>query len=154
MTVFPAPFPLSIRRMPHDESPPTGPKAIGRLMSRLLARTGYDREQAASGLVDAWQQAVPEHLREASRPGLVRRGVLEVFVTHSAIVQEMGFHKRQAVTRLAELVPAEGITDIRCLLLSEPIERSESNPRSASMRADAIRPPAPAPSSPEDPFHG
>jgi Mrp family chromosome partitioning ATPase len=63
--------------MPND-SQPAGPTAIGRLMSRLLARTGYDREQAASGLVDAWQQAVPEHLRAASQPGLVRRGVLEV----------------------------------------------------------------------------
>jgi len=140
--------------MPHDESPPTGPKAIGGLMSRLLARTGYDREQAASGLVDAWQQAVPEHIRAASQPGLVRRGVLEVFVTHSAIVQEMGFHKRQAVTRLAELVPAEGIIDIRCRLLSEPIERSESNPPSASIWAAAARLPVPAPSSPEDPSHG
>jgi hypothetical protein len=140
--------------MPHDESPPAGPTAIGRLMSRLLARTGYDREQAASGLVDAWQQAVPEHLRAASQPGLVRRGVLEVFVTHSAVVQEMGFHKRQAVTRLAELVPAEGITDIRCRLLSEPIDRSEPMPTLDSMQALATRRKADAPSSPEDPSHG
>lgn len=123
-------------------------------MSRLLARTGYDREQAASGLVDAWQQAVPEHLRAASQPGLVRRGVLEVFVTHSALVQEMGFHKRQAVTRLAELVPAEGITDIRCRLLSEPIDRSEPLPTLESMRAEASRRSGPAPSSPEEPSHG
>ena len=135
-------------------------------MSRLLARTGYDREQAASGLVDAWQQAVPEHLRAASQPGLVRRGVLEVFVTHSALVQEMGFHKRQAVTRLSELVPAEGITDIRCRLLSEPIERSEplqrsesdqrsaANQRSEATKAEPPRRPAPSPSSPEDPSHG
>lgn len=139
--------------MPND-SQPAGPTAIGRLMSRLLARTGYDREQAASGLVDAWQQAVPEHLRAASQPGLVRRGVLEVFVTHSALVQEMGFHKRQAVTRLAELVPAEGITDIRCRLLSEPIDRSEPLPTLESTRAEASRRPGPAPSSPEEPSHG
>lgn len=123
-------------------------------MSRLLARTGYDREQAASGLVDAWQQVVPEHLRAASQPGLVRRGVLEVFVTHSALVQEMGFHKREAVTRLAELVPAEGITDIRCRLLSEPIDRSEPVPTLESKRADASRRSPPPPSSPEDPSHG
>jgi hypothetical protein len=139
--------------MPNDPQP-AGPTAIGRLMSRLLARTGYDREQAASGLVDAWQQVVPEHLRAASQPGLVRRGVLEVFVTHSALVQEMGFHKRQAVTRLAELVPAEGITDIRCRLLSEPIDRSEPMPTLESKRADAARRSGPPPSSPEHPSHG
>jgi hypothetical protein len=80
--------------------------------------------------------------------------VLEVFVTHSAVVQEMGFHKRQAVTRLAELVPAEGITDIRCRLLSEPIDRSEPMPTLDSMQALATRRKADAPSSPEDPSHG
>ena len=102
--------------MPHDESPPTGPKAIGRLMSRLLARTGYDREQAASGLVDAWQEVVPEQLRAASQPGLVRRGVLEVFVTHSAIVQEFAFLKPTVLASLRTSLPAAGITDIRCRL--------------------------------------
>jgi hypothetical protein len=140
-------------RMPND-SQPAGPTAIGRLMSRLLARTGYDREQAASGLVDAWQQAVPEHFRAASQPGLVRRGVLEVFVTHSALVQEMGFHKRQALSRLAELVPSEGITDIRCRLLSEPIDRAEPQSTLESIRAEASQRSGPAPSSPEEPSHG
>lgn len=139
--------------MPND-SQPAGPTAIGRLMSRLLARTGYDREQATSGLVDAWQQAVPEHLRAASQPGLVRRGVLEVFVTHSAVVQEMGFHKRQAVIRLAELVPAEGIIDIRCRLLSEPIDCAGSQSTLESNRAEASRRSGPDPSSPENLSHG
>jgi hypothetical protein len=83
-------------------------------MNRLLARTGYGREQSGSGLEDAWQQAAPESLRGRSQAGLVRRGVFEVFVSHSALVQEMGFHKAGVLARLAELVPAEGITDIRC----------------------------------------
>ena len=34
---------------------------------------------------------------------LVRRGVLEVFVSHSAHVQELGFQKRQTILRLAEI---------------------------------------------------
>jgi hypothetical protein len=96
-----------------------GPTAIGRLMSRLMSRTGYDREHAAGSLETAWQQVAPESLRGASQPGLVRRGVLEGFVSHSALVQEMGFHKRDVVARLGELVPAEGITDIRCRLLPD-----------------------------------
>ena len=106
--------------MPPRDTPPTGPTAIGRLVSRLLARTGYDREQAASALLEAWRQAVPGHIADSSQPGAVRRGVLEVFVTHSALVQEMGFHKRSLVTRLAELAPDQGITDIRCRILADP----------------------------------
>ena len=93
------------------------PRTIGSVMSRLLARTGYDREHGSDVLAAAWQQAAPVSLQGSSQAGLVRRGVLEVFVSHSALVQEMGFHKRQVLARLGELVPAEGITDIRCRVM-------------------------------------
>jgi predicted nucleic acid-binding Zn ribbon protein len=98
---------------------PAGPTSIGRLMSRLMSRTGYDREQAAEGLAAAWREAAPPALQAASRPGLVRRGVLEVFVSHSALVQELGFQKREVLARLAELLPAAGITDIRCRVMAD-----------------------------------
>ncbi len=88
-------------------------------MTRLMARTGYDREQATNGLAAAWDEAAPETLRGRSQPGTIRRGVLEVFVSHSAHVQEMGFHKRDVLARLQSLVPAEGITDIRCRLVAD-----------------------------------
>jgi hypothetical protein len=101
------------------EKPPAAalPRTIGSVMSRLLARTGYDREHGSEGIAAAWQQAAPKSLRGSSQAGLVRRGVLEVFVSHSALVQEMGFHKREVLARLGELVPAEGITDIRCRVM-------------------------------------
>ena len=104
---------------PYRPPPSAGPTPIGRLMSRLMARTGYDRERAAEGLAAAWRQAVAGPLRDASQPGLVRRGVLEVFVSHSALVQELGFQKRDVIARLAVLVPAAGISDIRCRLLAD-----------------------------------
>jgi len=94
-----------------------GPRTIGSVMSRLLARTGYDREHGSEGIAVAWQQACPASLQGSSQAGLVRRGVLDVFVSHSALVQEMGFHKREVLARLGELVPAEGITDIRCRVM-------------------------------------
>ena len=101
------------------EKPPaaTGPRTIGSVMSRLLARTGYDREHGSDVLTAAWQQAAPASMQGSSQAGLVRRGVLDVFVSHSALVQEMGFHKREVLARLGELVPAEGITDIRCRVM-------------------------------------
>ena len=100
----------------HRPQPTHGPQAIGRLLGRLIARTGYDREQGADALASAWREAAPEALRGSSQPGLVRRGVLEVFVSHSALVQELGFHKQQVVDRLVHLLPGCGITDIRCRL--------------------------------------
>ncbi|MFM7244330.1 MAG: DUF721 domain-containing protein [Planctomycetaceae bacterium] len=85
-------------------------------MARLLARTGYDREQATTALDTAWGDVVPEPLRSASRPGLVRRGVLEVFVSHSAHIQEFGFQKQSIVAGLRAALPTAGISDIRCRL--------------------------------------
>lgn len=91
-----------------------GPVSIGRVMARLMSRSGYDREQSNAALEAAWSQAVPEAIRAGSQPGLVRRGVLEVFVSHSTHVQELGFHKQAIVARLRELVPDAGVSDIRC----------------------------------------
>lgn len=108
---------------------PGGPRSIGGLVSRLLARTGYDQEHSAGALVAAWEQAAPPAFRQASQPGLVRRGVLEVFVSHSALVQEMGFHKREILTKLAASVPAEGITDIRCRVLADAGRSTSFNDR-------------------------
>jgi hypothetical protein len=95
---------------------PRGPQSIGRIVSQLMARTGYDREQGSEALATAWRLAVPEQLAGYSRPGLVRRGVLEVFVTHSAIVQEFAFLKPTVLASLRTSLPAAGITDIRCRL--------------------------------------
>ena len=95
------------------------PRTLGNVLSRLMARTGYDREQGTEALRSAWDNVAPESLRGNSQAGVVRRGVLEVFVTHSALVQEMGFHKHEAIRKLRSLLPSEGITDIRCRLLIE-----------------------------------
>lgn len=85
-------------------------------MSRLMARTGYDREQGSEALAAAWRAAVPEALAARSRPGRVRRGVLEVFVSHSAVAQEFAFLKPDVLARLRDSLPAAAITDIRCRL--------------------------------------
>ena len=57
--------------------------------------------------------------RRLPQSGTIRRGVLDVFVSHSAHVQEFGFHKQAILARLQELVPSAGITDIRCRLLAD-----------------------------------
>lgn len=107
-------------RRPGSSGQPAGPQAIGRIMSRLFARTGYDREQASDSLAAAWQAAVPEPLAAHCRPGRVRRGVLEVFVSHSAISQEFSFHKSAVLDRLKAAIPSAAITDIRCRLADSP----------------------------------
>jgi hypothetical protein len=98
-----------------DGRPKSGqPRPVGSVLARLMARTGYAREQSRGGLESAWNAAVPGALRGRSRPGAVRRGVLEVVVDHPLLVQEMGFAKETVLERLRETVPDEGIVDLRC----------------------------------------
>ncbi len=89
------------------------PKPIGNILSQLLARRGYAREQAAGLSAEAWQQAAGAELARQSRPGQVRRGVLEVRVATSTLVQELGFQKQQLLQRLGELLPDEKIRDLK-----------------------------------------
>ena len=93
------------------------PRPLRSLLTRLMARTGYDRQQGSDALQQAWSKVAPASLQGSSQPGMVRRGVLEVFVSHSALVQEFGFHKHEVLSALQKLVLVEGITDIRCRLL-------------------------------------
>lgn len=101
-----------------------GPRPVGDLLARLLARTGYDREQAPRQLDAAWPQAVPQTLLGLVVPGRVRKGVLEVLVSHSAAAQELGFHKAEIIGRLAAALPDEPITDIRCRLSADVAPRT------------------------------
>jgi len=106
--------------MQRESSRPGGPQAIGRIVARLLARSGYDREQGSEAILAAWNAAVPPLLAARCRPGRIRRGVLEVFVSHAAVAQEFGFHKGEVLAQLKKSLPAASITDIRCRLSDQP----------------------------------
>jgi len=90
-----------------------GPQAIGNVLSELMARRGFARVQSAAAYESAWRRAAGPVLAAYSRVGLLRRGTLEVVVAHSALVQELGFQKQSLLRALSELLPDEGITDLR-----------------------------------------
>lgn len=89
------------------------PKPIADVLAELLARRGYARVQSAAVCADAWRAAAGEMLAPFTRAGAVRRGVLEVIVGNSALVQEMSFEKKRLIERLAELLPDEKIRDLK-----------------------------------------
>src|SRR4029450_10919753 len=89
------------------------PKAMGDVMSQLLARRGYAQVQAAALCESAWRTAVGEKLAPPPRPGNVRRGVLEVLVATSSVLQELAFVKAKVIKQLAQLAPDQKIRDVR-----------------------------------------
>jgi predicted nucleic acid-binding Zn ribbon protein len=96
------------------------PQPIANVLAQLLARRGYARQSAAASCEAAWREAVGQALARVTRPGNIRRGVLEVFVANSTLVQELAFQKTQLLDRLRQSLPDESIRDLR--LRVGPIE--------------------------------
>jgi predicted nucleic acid-binding Zn ribbon protein len=89
------------------------PKKIGAALNNLMARQGYARVLAAGALDDAWQAAAGQRLAGHSRPGVVKRGVLEVVVRSSAVLQELTFAKTKILKQLLVSCPNETIRDVK-----------------------------------------
>jgi predicted nucleic acid-binding Zn ribbon protein len=93
---------------------PSGqPQRIAEVLSDLLARRGYARVQSGDACAVAWRQAAGEVVAACTRATQVRRGVLEVLVDSSMMVQEIGFQKPALIKRLADLLPDENIRDLK-----------------------------------------
>jgi predicted nucleic acid-binding Zn ribbon protein len=92
---------------------PRGPQAIGNVLSELMARRGYARVQSAQDYASAWRQAAGPLAAKYSRPGALRRGVLEVVVANSTLMQELSFQKLPILKTLEELLPDNGIENLR-----------------------------------------
>ena len=90
-----------------------GPKAIGDVVSELMARQGFGRLQSAETFDVAWREAAGPLAAKYTRVGMLRRGTLEVIVANSVLVQELGFQKESLVRTLSELLPGQGIKTLR-----------------------------------------
>jgi hypothetical protein len=83
------------------------------VLSELLARTGCARVRASEGLEQVWQTVAKSPLAAYTKLGRVRRGVLEVYVTHSPMLQELSFRKKELLRDLTDRLPDHGIKDLR-----------------------------------------
>jgi len=92
---------------------PKGPQTIGNILSELMARRGFARVQSAEALETAWRQAAGPLAAQYTRVGDIRRGVIEVIVANSTLVQELGYQKNEILAALQQLLPDEGIKCLR-----------------------------------------
>lgn len=92
---------------------PSRPKKMADVLSELMARRGYARQQAGEDLNAAWRQAAGELIGRQTRAGLVRRGALEVVVANSVLLQELTFQKESILASLATLLPQERINGLK-----------------------------------------
>src|SRR6516164_4313006 len=71
-----------------------GPRPLSEILGELFTVRGYGRLRARQELEDAWRAAVGQPNSCQTQLGEVRRGVLNVTVAHSALLEELAaFHK-------------------------------------------------------------
>ena len=89
------------------------PKAIGKILAQLIPARGYGRIKATANFAEAWQTAVGPALAKFTLPGQVRRGILEITVANSMMIQELTFQKQQLLTKLKTQLPDAKINDLK-----------------------------------------
>lgn len=89
------------------------PKQIGNVLAQLVQRRGYAQVRAAGEREKAWETALGEQLAPSTRVQGVRRGVLEVLVANSLLMQELTFRKEDLLASLQDALPEEKIKQIR-----------------------------------------
>lgn len=101
---------MAIRR----DVPERGPERLGEILSRLFAARGWGRRQERLHLERAWTDAVGPEFAAHTRPGALRRGVLEVVVDNAVLLQELThYHKRRLLEQLRRRLPDTPLTDLR-----------------------------------------
>jgi hypothetical protein len=88
------------------------PVHVRELIAQLMARRGYAQTLSVEVVRHAWSQAVGP-LATQCIPGNIRRGVLEITVVNSTVMQELSFRKRQLVKELQRELPKLKIHDLR-----------------------------------------
>ena len=96
--------------------PPPRPREalkMGSVIANLMARRGYAQVEESSERETGWQEVVGPALGPQTRSANIRRGVMEVIVASSAVMQELTFRKSTLLKQLAQRLPSHKIKDLR-----------------------------------------
>jgi predicted nucleic acid-binding Zn ribbon protein len=91
-----------------------GPERIGEILSRLFTARGWGRRQGRLRLEQAWAAIAGSEFAEHTCVGALRRGVLEVEVNNTVLLQELAhYHKRRLLEQLRRRLPEITLNDLR-----------------------------------------
>lgn len=89
------------------------PELLSDVLGKLFVSRGWGRKTERGRLEDAWAEAVGPEVGQ-TRVLALKRGVLEVEVKSSILMQEMAqFRKRSLLTSLRAALAGQTITDIK-----------------------------------------
>ena len=91
-----------------------GPRPLSEILGDLFTVRGYGHLLARQELEYAWNAAVGEPCCRHTRLGEVRRGVLNVTLAHSTLLEELAaFRKPALLDAVRAAAPATAVHDIR-----------------------------------------
>lgn len=91
-----------------------GPENLGDILGKLFAARGWGRKNDRLKLENAWAEAAGPQLLKDTRVMVVRRGVMEIEVKNSVLMQELAqYHKRGLLGKLRKLLPSLTLTDLK-----------------------------------------
>lgn len=95
-------------------SDPSGPKKVGDILGKVLARYGYTQTTAQMELEHAWREVAGERVHKRTRVGSLKRGVLEILVDNSTLLQELeGFQRQALLQKMQQTVQHSKIENLR-----------------------------------------
>ena len=113
-----------------------GPRPLSDILGELFTVRGYGRLCARQELEHAWNTAVGEPFCRQTHLGEVRRGVLNVTVAHSTLLEELAaFRKPALLAALRSGAPATTIHDIRFRVGAVVLEVKPANGKAAGSLA-------------------
>ncbi|MBX9681161.1 MAG: DUF721 domain-containing protein [Gemmataceae bacterium] len=94
--------------------PDKGPERLGDILGKLFTARGWGRRSARMQLERAWAEVTNARERQATRVVRLQRGVFEVEVNDSILLQEMSnFGKRRLLEKLKKQLPGSAVKELR-----------------------------------------
>jgi predicted nucleic acid-binding Zn ribbon protein len=89
------------------------PKRIDNVLAQVVQRRGYAQIKASGERDELWQQTLGNDYAGQTRLGALRRGVIEVEVANSLLMQDLTFRKEELLAVLREAFPDAVVKQIR-----------------------------------------
>jgi predicted nucleic acid-binding Zn ribbon protein len=89
------------------------PKPVAQVMADVVQRRGYAQVRVAAQWDQAWRDAAGAQFAAVTQVGVLRRGVLEVTVANSLVVQELTFEKERLLAAMQQSAPQAAIKQLR-----------------------------------------
>jgi hypothetical protein len=90
------------------------PQAIAGILTEIISRRGLACVRGQENLEQAWRNAIGDPGARYTRVGRFHRGVLEILVAHSVLLQELsGFQKQALLAKMREALQSDKVRDLR-----------------------------------------